>query len=121
MADNYDRPEFEGRGGGGAFMLGLLAGTVLGAGLGMLLAPKAGSELRGELGERTRNLSNKASEQYKRAAESASAWAVKGRDLAERVREAASRGVEEAKSYAESARTASGPNGGSVPGDFGRP
>ena len=28
-------------------MMGLLAGTVLGAGLGMLLAPKSGSDLRG--------------------------------------------------------------------------
>src|SRR5687768_2436741 len=44
MADTYDRYENEG---GGGFMMGLLTGTVLGAGLGMLLAPKAGSELRG--------------------------------------------------------------------------
>jgi len=39
MADSYDRYEHEG---GGGFMMGLLTGTVLGAGLGMLLAPKAG-------------------------------------------------------------------------------
>ena len=38
MAD-YDRYDNEG---GGGFMMGLLTGTVLGAGLGMLLAPKAG-------------------------------------------------------------------------------
>jgi hypothetical protein len=35
MADNYDR--YENEGGGGSFMMGLLTGTVLGAGLGMLL------------------------------------------------------------------------------------
>ena len=54
MADSYDRYENEGSGGG--FMMGLLTGTVLGAGLGMLLAPKAGSELRGVIGEQARNL-----------------------------------------------------------------
>ena len=42
MAYEYDRIEREN--GGGAFLMGMLAGTVLGAGLGMLFAPKAGSE-----------------------------------------------------------------------------
>jgi hypothetical protein len=39
MADGYDRYDNEG-GGGGSFVMGLLTGTVLGAGLGMLFAPK---------------------------------------------------------------------------------
>ena len=72
MADSYDRYENEGNGGG--FMMGLLTGTVLGAGLGMLLAPKAGSELRGAIGEQARNLANTASDQYRRASESAGTW-----------------------------------------------
>ncbi len=55
MAD-FDR--YDNEGGGSGFMMGLLAGTVLGAGLGMLLAPKAGSELRGAIGEQARNLGN---------------------------------------------------------------
>ena len=49
MAYEYDR--FEREEGGGSFLMGLLAGTVLGAGLGMLFAPKAGSELRSQLSE----------------------------------------------------------------------
>ena len=53
MADSYDRYDNEGASGG--FMMGLLTGTVLGAGLGMLLAPKAGSELRGSIGEQARH------------------------------------------------------------------
>ena len=48
MADGYDRFENEGNG-GGSFVMGLLTGTVLGAGLGMLFAPKAGTELRNQL------------------------------------------------------------------------
>ena len=49
MAYEYDR--FEREDGGGSFLMGLLAGTVLGAGLGMLFAPKPGSELRHQLTE----------------------------------------------------------------------
>jgi gas vesicle protein len=44
MASGDDRFEWEA--GGGSFVVGLLAGTVLGAGLGMLFAPKGGSGLR---------------------------------------------------------------------------
>ena len=49
MAYEYDR--FEREDGGGSFLMGLLAGTVLGAGLGMLFAPKAGAELRNQVSE----------------------------------------------------------------------
>jgi gas vesicle protein len=97
MADSYDRYDSEG---GGGFMLGLLTGTVLGAGLGMLLAPKAGAELRGQLGEQARNLGNVASEQVRKASDQASGWAEKGRDLVNQTREAVSRGAEEARGYA---------------------
>src|SRR3989442_11781816 len=98
MADSYDRYETEG-GGGTGFMMGLLTGTVLGAGLGMLLAPKAGAELRGQVAEQARNLTNRAADQYntfsnlaadqyKKAGETASEWADKGREFVDRTREA---------------------------------
>ena len=97
MAD-YDN---DGSGGSGnGFMMGLLAGTVIGAGLGMLLAPKAGSELRGAIGDQAKNLGSKASEQYRRAADSASGWAEKGKEFVSQAREAVSRGVEETRGYA---------------------
>ena len=98
MADSYDR--YDNEGGGGGFMMGLLTGTVLGAGLGMLLAPKAGSELRGAIGEQARNLGNMASEGYRRASEQAGDWADKGRDFVDKARDAVSRGAEEARGYA---------------------
>ena len=63
MAYDYDRFDDEGSGGGG-FVMGLIAGAVLGAGLGMLLAPRAGSELRGQLGDQASRLRERASEGY---------------------------------------------------------
>jgi gas vesicle protein len=85
MADSFDRYDNDAQGNG--FMMGLLTGAVLGAGLGMLLAPKAGTELRGSLGEQARNLGNMASEQYKRASETASGWADRGREFVDKARE----------------------------------
>jgi gas vesicle protein len=121
MAD-YDRYENEH---GGGFMMGLLTGTVLGAGLGMLLAPKAGAELRGAIGEQARNLGNKASEQYRRASDSAGHWAEKGREFVDKARDAVSRGAEEARGYSSTGTSGSssssfGSSGSSNSGDFGR-
>jgi gas vesicle protein len=97
MADSYDRYENEG---GGGFMMGLLTGTVLGAGLGMLLAPKAGSELRGALGEQARNWGSAASEQYKTAREAAGGWAERGREVVNQARDVATQAAEQARGYA---------------------
>lgn len=101
MAEKIDYESLEREGAGaGAFMLGLLTGTVLGAGLGVLMAPKKGVELRGELGERARTLSSAAATRYEQASKSAHELAEKGRDLAGQARKAVSRGAEEARSYA---------------------
>jgi len=67
MAYEYDRLERED--GGGAFLMGLLAGTVLGAGLGMLFAPKAGSELRNQLSDQAGKLRATANDTYQQASE----------------------------------------------------
>src|ERR1700731_3950366 len=97
MGDGYDRFENEGSGGGGSFVMGLLTGTVLGAGLGMLFAPKAGSDLRNQIGEQAGNLANTASEGYRRASEQAGQWAEKGREVYDQARDAVGRGVDEAQ------------------------
>ena len=113
MAESYDRYEGEG-GGGGGFMMGLLTGTVLGAGLGMLLAPKAGSELRGQIGEQARNLGNLAADQYRKAGETASDWAERGKEVVDRARQTISRRAEEARGYASAT-----PSTTSTTGTFG--
>jgi gas vesicle protein len=115
MADSYDRYDSEGSGGG--FMMGLLTGTVLGAGLGMLLAPKAGSDLRGALGEQARNIGSMANEQYRKASEAAGGWSDKGREFVDKARDAVSRGVEDARGYAGSAT--GGGSGSSSGSSFG--
>ncbi len=88
MATEYDY-EASGSGGSG-FMMGLLTGTVLGAGLGMLFAPKSGSEIRGKIGE------------------SASQVGEKSREIVDRARDAVSRGAEEARRLGEKASRVAG-------------
>jgi gas vesicle protein len=97
MSDSYDRYNSEAHTGG--FMMGLLTGTVLGAGIGMLLAPKSGSDLRGQLGEQAKNFGNRASEQYRRASETANTWAERGRDMVNQAKSAVQKGAEEAQGY----------------------
>jgi hypothetical protein len=87
MAYEYDR--FEREDGGSSFLMGLLAGTVLGAGLGMLFAPKTGSELRHQLGESATRLRTSAGDTYGQASEKVSGHDVhrderRGIDLGDR-------------------------------------
>jgi gas vesicle protein len=88
MAYEYDRYEREE--GGGSFLMGLLAGTVLGAGLGMLFAPKAGSELRSQLGESAGKLRSTANAAYQQASDKVSQMADRGRDAYDRARSSVS-------------------------------
>jgi len=84
MAYEYDR--FEREDGGGSFLMGLLAGTVLGAGLGMLFAPKPGSELRSQLGEQAGRLRSSATDTYQQASEKVSQIVDRGREAYDRAR-----------------------------------
>lgn len=102
MSDGYDRFENE-SGGGGSFVIGLLTGTVLGAGLGMLFAPKSGSELRNQISEQAGTLANTAQEGYRRATETAGEWADRGRGMYDKAKDAVARGAEEAQRYVREA------------------
>jgi len=84
MAYEYDR--FEREDGGGSFLMGLLAGTVLGAGLGMLFAPKAGSELRNQLTEQAGRLRSTANDTYQQASGKVGQMVDKGREAYDRAR-----------------------------------
>jgi hypothetical protein len=108
--DRYDREEQES--GGGSFMMGLLTGTVLGAGLGMLFAPKAGTDLRNQLGEQANSLGRAAGEQYRRASEAASGVVDKAREKVEQVR--GTRPGEEGRPSSEPFASGSSYSGGST-------
>jgi gas vesicle protein len=99
------------RGGSGVgFGIGLVAGALFGAAVGLLLAPKSGAELRGDLNARAREAGDRLKEQVRQAEDAAAAWAERGREVAERGRvavdrgrEAVARGVEEARRFSKSA------------------
>lgn len=97
MADGYDR--FEDEGSGGRFVMGLLTGAVLGAGLGMLFAPKRGSELRNQLSEQAGNLANQASEGVRKVTANAGEWADRGRDVFGKAKDVVTKGADDAQQY----------------------
>jgi gas vesicle protein len=109
MAYEYDRLERED--GSNSFLMGLLAGTVLGAGLGMLFAPKPGSELRGQLGEQANRLRNTAAEGYQQATEKVSQGYQQATDKVSQI-------VDRGKEAYDRARTTS-PSSTSTPGTSG--
>jgi gas vesicle protein len=88
MAYEYDRFERDDR--GGSFLMGLLAGTILGAGLGMLFAPKSGSELRSQIGDQAGRLRDAANETYSQATERVGQMVDRGRDAYVRARSSVS-------------------------------
>jgi gas vesicle protein len=128
MRNATDRNNEQNGNDGGGFVLGLLTGAVLGAGLGMLFAPKAGAELRRRLGEQAENFANNASAGYQKASDGAAAWAGKaqesagdwankasdaadeaverGKDLYGKAREAVAKGTDEAQRYVQEASAA---------------
>src|SRR3954468_23353361 len=114
MAYEYDR--FEREEGGGSFLMGLLAGTVLGAGLGMLFAPKAGSELRSQLGsslsDGTGRLRDVADQTYSQATDKVSQMVDRGREAYDRARSS----VSDMASQATSGTSGTSGSGGSAAG-----
>ena len=123
MAYEYDR--FEREEGGGSFLMGLLAGTVLGAGLGMLFAPKSGSELRSQIGSQindsTGRLREVADQTYNQATEKVSQMVDRGREAYDRARSSVSNMASAGTSGSSSATTpATGTTGsGNVGGSYG--
>ena len=107
MAYEYDRYERED--GGGSFLMGLLAGTVLGAGLGMLFAPRPGSELRNQLTEQAGRLRSTAGGAYNQATDKVGKIVDRGREAYDRARTSSGTMGENTGS------TGSTTNAGSVP------
>jgi len=122
MAYEYDRLERED--GGSSFLMGLLAGTVLGAGLGMLFAPKAGSDLRNQLSEQAGRLRSAANDTYQQASEKVSQAGEKVSQIVDRGREAYERaratGGNVGSNIPSAGTGTTGPGGYSTPGSTNR-
>jgi gas vesicle protein len=91
------------------FAIGLLAGTFLGAGLAMWLAPKGGSELRGRLTSSAKRVGREASARYQeasaRATDAVDELTRQGNAVRDDVANAVARGAHEVERLAKAARS----------------
>ena len=91
------------------FVIGLLTGTFVGAGLAMWFAPRSGAKLRQRLTDSARSLGNRASEQYQQAStrvgEAVDDLTRKGQDVRDNVADAVARGAHEVERSATAAKT----------------
>jgi gas vesicle protein len=89
---------------GGGFIVGLFTGALIGAGLGLLLAPKSGSQLRQQLWNRAGDLADAAEQAYGRAAETVNDLTHRGSEFGREAysagRDLASRATDEAERFA---------------------
>lgn len=88
---------------GGSFFLGLLAGAVLGAGVGLLFAPRAGHETRRKVSDQAQRMRAQANDGYARASEKVSDLVDRGKDTYDRARQSVNRGVDEVRRYTQDA------------------
>lgn len=65
---------------GASFMLGILTGAFVGAGVALLFAPKSGEEVRQQLGEQYRGLADRVGEQTKGLRETATQLRDQGKE-----------------------------------------
>jgi gas vesicle protein len=103
---NADTPEHQDH----RFVMGLMAGTFVGAGLVAWLAPRATSELRQRIVESAKSCGQQASEHYRQASTRVGATvdelARKGRDVRNDVADAVAQGAHEMERYATAAKSA---------------
>lgn len=90
---------------GGSFLLGLLAGMVLGAGVGLMFAPRPGAETRRRVSESANRMRSQATDGYARASERVHDMVDRGKESYDRVRTSVGRGVEEARRQGEDVAT----------------
>jgi gas vesicle protein len=65
---------------GASFVLGMLTGAFIGAGVALLFAPKTGNEMRQQLGEQYRGLANRVTETTQSLRESTATLRDQGRE-----------------------------------------
>jgi gas vesicle protein len=114
----YD-PHYEEESGGGGFVFGLLCGAALGAAVGLMFAPRAGSELRQTLYDSTGDIRKKATDAYGQATQTVNDYVAKGREAVDRGKQAFD-SARESATEGNFGQARSGANGGEF-GSTGRP
>jgi gas vesicle protein len=94
------------------FVIGLLAGTFVGAGLAVWLAPRLAPGLRRRMTAAARDLRQRASEQYQQASirvgDAVDELARKGQGVRDDVADAVARGAHEVERRANAAKSGTG-------------
>jgi gas vesicle protein len=97
---------------GYGFVIGLLAGTAVGAGLTMWLAPAAAGEIRERVADSARTLGQRASERYQQASsrvgEAVDEITRKGNGVRDDVADSVARGAYEVERFAKAAKSEAG-------------
>jgi len=95
--------------GGNGFLLGLLAGTVVGAGLALLFAPRAAMELRQRVSGTAKDFADRTADRYAEVSASVGKAAEDATGAANAVRNAAAdavaHGAQAVEQFAKSAKT----------------
>lgn len=88
MAYSYDKDDTFSESGGG-YLAGMFTGLAVGFGLGMLLAPRSGSELRESIARSAGDLQRTASDTYQQASDKVRDVVDRGREVISRVQSTA--------------------------------
>jgi gas vesicle protein len=92
-----------------SFVIGLLTGTFVGAGLAMWFAPRSGAELRQRMTDSVKGLAKQTSDRYQQASarvgEAVDELTRKGQDVRDDVADAVARSAREVERYATAAKT----------------
>jgi gas vesicle protein len=94
---------------GNNFLIGVLAGAAVGVGLGLLFAPRAGSELRRQVGGLSTSLRNGASKRYRQARDRVDETIAEVTESGQEARgtawNAVARGAQKVEAYANDRKT----------------
>ena len=85
--------------GGHPFAMGVLAGAAVGVGLGMLVAPRKGSELRQQMGTQLTHMKSSCASGFSKAKVKASDWGHKSRDAYDSTRKVVVKSAHETQRY----------------------
>ena len=109
MGDGHDRSD-NGNSGGNTFLMGVLTGAVVGAGVALFCTSKMGEDLRNQIAEQANTIAktaaDKAQDGYRRVTETANDWADRGKDAFGKAREVLTKSADDTKEMYGKAREA---------------